>query len=92
MGYCYTMGQYLITQKYRIGVRAEHVHDAHGIVISGNNLGFLTTGTSINFDYAPTPTVMWRSEIRHFSSNKAVFIDTKDTHNTAFTTSMAVKF
>ena len=90
------MAQLMATDKLNFGVRGEYYQDKKGVIIaSGTPNGFDTYGVSLNADYKITPNVMWRTEIKNYSSKDAVFAkNTDETSNTSFSviTALAIKF
>lgn len=88
--------RYHATDKVTLAVRGEYYSDAHGVILStGTPNGFKTSGVSFNVDYAVSPAVVWRTEIRTFNSKDDVFIKNEDqavNTNTFVGTSLAVSF
>lgn len=87
--------RYTATGKIALALRGEYYSDEHGVIIStGTPNGFKTTGISFNVDYAVASNVLWRAEVRTFSSKDAVF--EKDSEpvkdNTFVGTSLCVSF
>lgn len=87
--------RYNVTGKLAVAARAEYYQDKAGVIISTGTLsGFKTTGISLNLDYAISPNVLWRAEIRNLHSEDKVFI--KDSHttsgNTFIATALSVSF
>ncbi len=87
--------RYTPTAKVALCGRAEYFGDENGVIIaSGTPNGFKTWGFSANVDLNITSNVMWRNEVRTFSSMDDVFMKGNNmvSNNTAFTTSMVVAF
>ncbi|MBA4145120.1 MAG: hypothetical protein C0523_05105, partial [Cytophaga sp.] len=78
-----------------LAVRGEYYDDQHGVIIAtAAPNGFRTTGISFNVDYALYTHVLWRAEIRNFTSKEDVFSKGgKNTNSDTFIgTSLAVSF
>jgi hypothetical protein len=90
------MMQLMATDKLNFAVRGEYYQDRKGVIIaSGTPNGFETFGVSLNADYKITPNLMWRTEIKNYSSEEAVFAkNTAEVSDTSFSisTSLAIKF
>ena len=90
------MAQLMATDKLNFGVRGEYYQDKKGMIIaSGRPNGFVTYGVSLNADYKITPNVMWRTEIKNYSSKDAVFAkNTAEVSDTSFSivSALAIKF
>ena len=90
------MAQLMATDKLNFGVRGEYYQDKKGVIIaSGTPNGFDTYGVSLNADYKITPNVMWRTEIKNYSSKDAVFAkNTAEVSDTSFSivSALAIKF
>ena len=85
--------QYIIDRKWAAAIRAEHYQDKTGIMIPTNTPnGFQTTGISLNLDYRPAATVMWRVEGRWLKSRDDIFKSDTGYKNSDFffVTSLAV--
>jgi Putative beta-barrel porin-2, OmpL-like. bbp2 len=81
--------------KSSIAARAEYYADEKGVIIStATPNGFKTWGGSLNYDYAVTNNVVWRTEGRLFSGKDNIFVQNSQPVNTDFflTTSLAVSF
>ena len=69
------MGQYKITDNWRVAARAEYYADKDGVIINtGTTNGFQTWGYSVNVDYQITEGVLWRAEVRSLNSKDAIFM------------------
>ncbi|MCC9043483.1 porin [Myroides sp. M-43] len=69
------MGQYKLTDKWRVAARAEYYCDKDGVIIgTDTSNGFQTWGYSVNVDYQITDEVLWRIEARSLSSKDAIFM------------------
>ena len=88
--------RYTPTEKLALALRGEYYDDENGVIIvTGTPNGFKTSGVSFNIDYAIQPNVLWRTEIRTFSSKDDVFTDSNEDpskNNTFIGTSLAVSF
>ncbi|MFJ5446635.1 porin [Methylobacillus methanolivorans] len=88
--------RYTVSDKLSLAARAEYYQDKHGVIVStSNSNGFRTFGYSANVDYAITPNLLWRTEIRKFDSPDAIFIKGNESMaSTNFTalTSLAISF
>lgn len=89
------IGQYKINNKWAMAFRAEYYQDKNGVIIStGTANGFQTTGFSLNLDYTPIPSLIWRLEGRLLRSMDDIF--EKDLlltdRNFIIGTSLALKF
>lgn len=68
------MGQYKISDAWRVAARVEYYGDKEGVIIPTDTAhGFQTLGYSVNVDYQITKEVLWRIEARSFNSKDAVF-------------------
>lgn len=89
------IARFTLSEKAAIGVRGEYYDDESGVIVAtGTPNGFKTTGISANFDYLVAPNVMWRVEVKNFSSKDEVFVkdDGVSKTNTAVATSLAISF
>ncbi|MBI2284838.1 MAG: porin [Bacteroidetes bacterium] len=89
------MARYAISEKLTSSVRAEYYQDKNGVMIPAVSAkGFSTSGLSLNLDYFPLPTIVWRIEGRWLSSKDPVFIRNgmPAVTNLFFATSIAVRF
>lgn len=68
------MGQYKLSDQWRIAARVEYYCDEDGIIIPTDTArGFQTFGYSMNVDYQITKEVLWRVEVRSLQSKEAIF-------------------
>lgn len=69
------MGQYNLSDSWRIAARIEYYCDRDGVIIpveaSG---GFQTWGYSFNADYEIATGVLWRMEVKTLQSKEAIFV------------------
>ncbi len=90
------MAQLMANDKVNFAIRGEYYQDKKGVIIaSGTPNGFETYGVSINADYKITPNLLWRTEVKNYSSKDAIFAkNTAETADNSFSvaTSLAVKF
>jgi hypothetical protein len=80
---------------WAFALRAEYYDDENGVIIAtGTPNGFKTIGASFNIDKSIGDHLLWRIELRTFSSKDAVFIkdDELEKNNSAITTSLALTF
>ena len=88
------VGQYTFNEKWSATARAEYYADEKGVIISTDSQnGFKTVGFSLNLDHYFTNNLMWRTEIRNFSSKDDIYFrnDKNVSNETFFTTSLALK-
>lgn len=72
------IARYAPSEKVAIAARGEYYSDKNGVIIATETAhGFRTFGYSMNVDYAILPHVVWRTELRNFSSKDALFSDRK---------------
>lgn len=90
------MAQLMATDKLNFAVRGEYYQDKKGVIIAtGTPNGFETYGVSLNADYRITPNLLWRTEVKNYSSEEAVFSkNNAETADNSFSvvTSLAIKF
>jgi hypothetical protein len=68
------LGRVTLRPEWLLGLRVERYNDPDQVIVAtGVDDGFVTTAGSINLDYQPTPQVMWRTELRVFGSDAAVW-------------------
>jgi hypothetical protein len=68
------MAKYTFDQQWGIGVRVEYYLDKFGVIIpTGTPGNFQTVAGSINLDFAPASSVLWRVEMRIFDSKDRVY-------------------
>ncbi len=87
---------YQLTPKTALAARGEYYQDEHGVIIAtGTPNGFMTSGYSLNFDYAVVKHVLWRVEGKMLNSKDAIFKEkggTMTNSNTVLTTSLSFSF
>lgn len=90
------IAKYSPTEKVSIAARGEYYQDKNGVIISsGTENGFQTFGASLNLDYQILPNLVWRTEVKGFSSKDAIFLNRDDTmkkDNVIAVTSLAIRF
>ncbi|WP_432670994.1 porin [Flavobacterium sp. SM2513] len=90
------MAQFMATDKLNFAVRGEYYQDKKGVIIAtGKPNGFETYGVSLNADYKITPNLMWRTEVKNYNSEEAIFAkNSTQTADNSFSvvTSLAIKF
>jgi hypothetical protein len=87
--------RYMPNTKIALTARAEYYSDENGVIIAtGTPNGFKTWGFSGNVDLNISEKLMWRNEIRTFSSSDKVFMKGAKmvSNNTAITTAMLIAF
>lgn len=85
------VARYSLSDKSKIGVRAEYYDDPHQIIINtGTSNGFRTWGLSTNFDYYILKNVLFRSEFKMFQSKDMIFYNNNDM-SYSWTSSLAIK-
>jgi hypothetical protein len=89
------IGQYSISQSWKVAIRAEYYQDHTGILIPTETMnGFRTSGLSLNLDYSPSTLIICRIEGRWMNSEDPIF-ETKtntSTNNFIIGTSIAIRF
>jgi hypothetical protein len=66
--------RYTIDRQWAVAGRAEYFSDGKGVLIpTGTPDNFQTAGGSVNIDYAPVTSLLWRLETRWFVSKDAVY-------------------
>jgi len=87
---------YQLTSKIAIAARGEYYQDQKGVIIAtGTPNGFMTSGYSLNFDYAIVEHVRWRVEGKMLNSKDAIFSEkggAMTNNNTVLTTSLSFAF
>lgn len=89
------VARYAITDKLASCVRAEYYQDKNGVIIPAVTVnGFSTLGFSLNVDYFPLPTIVYRIEGRWLASTEPVFLKNgiPTASNLFLGASVAVKF
>ena len=90
------MTQIAVTDKLNLAIRAEYYQDKKGVIIAiGTPNGFETYGASVNSDYKLSSNLVWRMEVKNYSSKEGIYIkrggETAD-DSLVFSTSLAMKF
>jgi len=63
-----------LNQKHTIAGRIEYYHDKNEIIIPTATLnGYQTFGASVNYDYQILPQMLWRAELKRYSSKDPIF-------------------
>ena len=86
---------YAVTEKTKIGGRAEYYNDENGVIIGTTTPnGFQTFGFSLNVDHVIQKNILWRTEARSFSSKDAIFMKDglPENTNVFITTSISAWF
>ncbi len=89
-----------VTPRVAVSGRLERFDDGDGVLIATGNVGgrslpaFRATGASLGLDVQPQSRVSWRSEVRGFANDGAIFPDRAGTsrRSTLMTTSLALSF
>lgn len=69
------LAKYQLNDKTAIAGRVECFSDKNNVIIvPQNNLGFRFLGISANVDHQIHKNLLWRIEVRNFSSNEAIFL------------------
>lgn len=64
----------VLSETKAMAARIEHYSDPHQAnVLTGTRGGFVTSSMSVNFDQALSKKVLWRNELRGFSSRDRIF-------------------
>lgn len=87
------ISQYTISPKWQTAFRAEYYQDKHNVLIATLD-EFKTVGFSMNLDYLLNDKTKFRTELRHFSSEKNLFATSimNTTSNLFFTSSLCFEF
>jgi len=91
----FMMLRYALSNRVIIAARGEYYQDANGvIIIKTTPNGFQTYGYSVNFDYVLPHNILWRVEMRGFTSKDKIFTlnNEPSRQNYFVTTSLAVSF
>lgn len=68
------IGRYQLSDKLTVAVRGEYYKDEHQVIfVTGTNDGFDGYGASINFDFAMSPLLLWRTEARMLNAKHPLF-------------------
>ena len=68
------IGGYQMTKSAAIVARLERYQDPHQVIVPTNTPnGLNTNGASIGLDVVPQPRVLWRTELRGYANQTAVF-------------------
>jgi hypothetical protein len=68
------MGRVAFNDHWALAARLEYYADGKGVIIpTGTPNNFQTIGASVNVDYAPASNLLWRVEVRQFSSKDPVY-------------------
>jgi hypothetical protein len=90
------LGRYALSDRLAVAARLEQYSDPNGVLIpTSTRNNFQTSAASLNLDYALTSNVLWRVEVRAFSSRDAVYPSEGGTMNTTdgfVATSIALSF
>jgi hypothetical protein len=89
------IGQYVIDEQWKTALRAEYYQDKNGVIISTPTLnGFRTSGLSLNLDYSPLSSLLFRIEGRWLNGDHH-FLDAQSStsnNNLMVGPSVAYKF
>jgi hypothetical protein len=68
------MARHTLDDRWAIGARVEYYTDPKGVIVStGTENNFVTTGASVNLDFAPSSSFLWRLEVRVLNSEDAIY-------------------
>lgn len=88
--------KYLASKKLSIGVRGEYYSDEDGVIVTKTSInGFKTYGYSLNSDYNIADNVVWRVEVKGFTSKDKIFVlsdGQSSIQNYSLTTALAISF
>jgi len=87
--------RYYFAEHFGLAARAEYYQDKNGVIIAtGTPNGFVTKGYSLNLDYFPTESVLFRVEGKLYDSKDRFFVKGKNlsTQNFCLTSSIAILF
>ncbi len=74
--------RYAISNKWAVALRGEYFYDYHQVIIPTiTPNGFMTSGSSLNIDYAPYKNVMFRVEGRWLNSADKIFTNNGNLSN-----------
>jgi hypothetical protein len=72
--YAVIISKIKLNQKHTIAGRIEYYHDKNEIIIPTATLnGYQTFGASVNYDYQILPQMLWRAELKRYSSKDPIF-------------------
>ena len=75
----------------QLALRLEYYADANEIIVqTKSNLGFKTSGISLNYDYKLSENMLWRIEPKLLYSDKKIFTNDKQSSKTDFTITTAL--
>jgi hypothetical protein len=68
------LGRWSLNEKVAAIGRVEYFNDKEQVIVAtGTTNGFQTAGASFGIDYSPAPNIVWRTEVRGFASEDAIF-------------------
>ena len=63
-----------LNDHWTVAGRAEYYQDKNGVIVStGTSGNFQTVSGSVNVDFAPSPRILWRAEVRTFRSKDEIY-------------------
>jgi len=66
--------RYVLHPQWSVSMRGEYYTDKRGVIIpTGTPENFQTASGSVNLDFAASPNVLWRLELRLFSSKDKIY-------------------
>ena len=90
------IAQFTLNNHWKTAIRGEYYEDKAGVIIpTGTFNGFMTSGVSVNVDYAPTENILCRLEGRWLNSKDKIFESNASTfsnNNFILGASIAIKF
>ncbi len=92
------VGRLWVRPTVALSARVERFADPEGVLAAtSTGVPFRTNGASVGIDIRPEPAVLWRTELRGFAADRAVFPSSRDAsgyarRNGLFVTSLALTF
>ena len=82
-----------LTEKSKLAGRLEYYSDQQQVIIpTATPNGYQTFGASVNYDYQITPNILWRAEVKKYSSKDAIFrYNQNSNQQNTITTALIVK-
>lgn len=82
-----------LTEKSKLAGRIEYYSDQQQVIIPTTTPnGYQTFGASVNYDYQITPNILWRAEVKKYSSKDAIFrYNQNSNQQNTITTALIVK-
>jgi hypothetical protein len=83
--------KYNFSSKVSLAGRIEYYDDPDNIIISATN-EFKTTGYSLNLDYKPVNSILFRIEGKMFNASEEIFIKDNEMKNSEMTITLSGTF